>query len=505
MTRRDLAKEALLDAVRDILSSIVHALESDEPTPRIPAGSSVKVAKIPELTQVAKEHATDRFAQRFTIKQMTAEYKALRANVTRRWLARRRRKGERAADSAQELARFNAAVDWSLIAAVGWYDERLQKQQDDLQAADQHKDEFLAVLGHELRNPLAPLRTGMDLIERSREKPELLDTVQPMMERQLTHLTRLVDDLLDFARISRGEINLQLAQIDLNAVIETAAEQLSNSIRDREHRLVIELSSAPLQVLGDFERLTQLIANLLSNASKYSDAGGQISISSHAENEMAVVHVADTGFGIPTEHLETIFALFAQIPEHRKRTGGGGLGIGLALARRLAELQRGSIEATSKGQGLGSEFVLRLPLHRADVDTEERSRASTIPPVPRPLRVLVVDDNADAAKSLAILIQVMGHNAVAAHDGATALAQMKTFRAEIVFLDLGLPDMHGNDVAKQIRELKGGPVRIYAVTGWSQQGEKTQAAGTFDSHLVKPVSAEQIGDILASIQESPST
>jgi CheY-like chemotaxis protein len=244
---------------------------------------------------------------------------------------------------------------------------------------------------------------------------------------------------------------------------------------------------------------------LLSNASKYSDAGGQISISSHAENEMAVVHVADTGFGIPTEHLETIFALFAQIPEHRKRTGGGGLGIGLALARRLAELQRGSIEATSKGQGLGSEFVLRLPLHRADVDTEERSRASTIPPVPRPLRVLVVDDNADAAKSLAILIQVMGHNAVAAHDGATALAQMKTFKAEIVFLDLGLPDMHGNDVAKQIRELKGGPVRIYAVTGWSQQGEQTQAAGAFDSHLVKPVSAEQIGDILASIQESPST
>ena len=456
----------------------------------------------PELAQVAKTHASHRFTQRFTLGQMAAEYRALRANVTRRWLAKRKGKPRGPGALAKELALFNAAVDWSLTSAVAWYDARLRQQQNELKIADQNKNEFLAVLGHELRNPLAPIRTGLELLERVRTKPELLDTLQPMMERQFSHLSRLVDDLLDFGRISRGDISLQLAPIDLNVAIDAAVEQVAASIHERQHEIVVALSDSPLPVLGDFDRLTQIVANLLSNASKYSEPRSRITVTSRAENDKAVISVADNGFGIPPSELERIFELFTQIPEHRKKTGGGGLGIGLALARRLIELHNGSIKATSQGLGRGSEFMINVPLshtrHKSTVSDESQRDG----PGTRSHRVLIVDDNADAASSIEILLREMGHDTRTAHDAQSALTQADLFKPEIVLLDLGLPGVDGLEVAQKIKAKPDGEnVSLIAVTGWSQDHDRsrTTEAG-FAAHLVKPVTAEEIRTALARVQ-----
>jgi signal transduction histidine kinase len=313
-----------------------------------------------ELLHVAREHAAHRLLQRFTLKQTADEYRALRANITRRWL----NDGSGNSRDAAELARFDAAVDWSLGSAIAWYDEQLKQQREDLRTANQNQSEFLAVLGHELRNPLAPLSAGLTLLERARAQPELLERLQPMMERQFGHLLRLVDDLLDFARINRGQISLQTSPIDLNDVVHAGTEQLAASIEARSNTLVLDLSSSPLPVVGDFARLTQVIANLLSNANRYMDPGGKIAITSRTETDRAVVIVADTGYGIPPEQLARIFELFSRVPEHRRRADSG-FGIGLALARRLLEMHGGTIEARSLGLGHGSQFIVSVPLTRS--------------------------------------------------------------------------------------------------------------------------------------------
>jgi signal transduction histidine kinase len=354
LTADTLSAEQLADAVQEILDSIVHALRAGEG-----ARAGALAGPTSELLDVARAHAAHRFTQRFTLKQTADEYCALRANVTRRWL----RECTGQSDNVEELARFDSAVDWSLSSAIAWYDEQLKQQEEDLRAANQSQSEFLAVLSHELRNPLAPLSAGLTLLERARAQPELLDRVQPMMERQFGHLLRLVDDLLDFARINRGQISLQTAPIDLNDVVHAGAEQLAASIESRCNTLVLDLSSEPLPIVGDFARLTQVMANLLSNANRYMDPGGRIDIKSSAEADRAVVVVADVGYGIPADQLSKIFDLFSRVPEHLRRADRG-FGIGLALARRLVELHGGTIEARSRGLGHGSEFVVSLPLRR---------------------------------------------------------------------------------------------------------------------------------------------
>jgi signal transduction histidine kinase len=349
-----------MDAVHEILDSIVAALQAGDAN-RSPTSDPVALGTTAELVDVAKSHAAHRFIQRFTLKQTADEYRALRMNIARRWLQQRGPTSN--TGDIEELARFNTAVDWSLGAAVAWYDERLKQQQEDLRTANQNQNEFLAVLGHELRNPLAPLSTGLTLLDRARAQPELLERLQPMMERQFGHLLRLVDDLLDFSRINRGQISLQTARIDLNDVINAGAEQLADAINARRNALVVDAAGSPLPVVGDFERLTQVVANLLSNANRYMDPGGRITVTSRAENDQAVVSIADAGYGIPAEQLTKIFELFTRIPEHRRRTDGG-FGIGLALARRLLEMHGGTIEARSAGLGQGSEFIVTVPLSR---------------------------------------------------------------------------------------------------------------------------------------------
>ena len=235
------------------------------------------------------------------------------------------------------------------------------------QRTNRAKDEFLAVLGHELRNPLAPLRTGLELLKHARNKPELIDDLHPMMDRQFSHLVRLVDDLLDISRVSRGEIALQRAPLDLNASITAAIDQMRTPITDRVHQLSLHLSDTSLTVHGDFNRLMQVMANLLGNAARYTPPGGTIEVTSGVEDGKAVVRVRDTGYGIPSEHIDRLFELFSQVPEHRAQTGGGGLGIGLALSRQLIELHGGTIDVKSEGLGHGSEFIVRLPRSRAGI------------------------------------------------------------------------------------------------------------------------------------------
>ncbi len=405
----------------------------------------------------------------------------------------------------------DGAVGWTLSRAAPILDEQgaivewfgaatdvtaRKMAEQTLHEAARSKNEFLAVLSHELRNPLAPLRTGVELLGQVRDKPELLDTVRPMMERQLAHLVRLVDDLLDISRISQGRIELQRAPLDLNASIEAAIEQLGPDLAERRHELIMDLAKTPLPVNGDHERLTEVFANLLSNAAKYTHPGGTIRVRSETEGRQVLVAIRDNGYGIPPDRIEGIFTLFGQVPEHREHTGGGGLGIGLALSRKLVEMHDGTITATSPGLGHGSEFVVRLPVHRS-------AGAAPAPDAPaaapgRSRRVLVVEDNIDAAEALRMLLELMGHLVRVVHDGPSALEQVEAFGPQVVLLDVGLPEMDGIEVATRLRALPGGDrLILVAVTGWGQDDDRqrTREAG-FDEHLIKPVDTREIRRVL---------
>ena len=364
----------------------------------------------------------------------------------------------------------------------------LRAADDALREADRRKDEFLAVLGHELRNPLAPLTTGIQLLRTASDKPELVQPVQAMMERQLTHLARLVDDLLDLSRVSRGQVDLKREAIDMRAVIETAIEVARPILNENRHKLTLNLADTPIIVDGDFHRLTQVIGNLVNNAAKYTLPGGIIEVAAGVEEGRATVRVRDNGFGIPPERIGKLFRMFSQIPEHRARTGGGGLGIGLALSRHLVELHRGSISAKSEGLGKGSEFIIRLPITTQPLRRQPEKTDWYSPDTPG-RRVLVVDDNVDAAASLGMMLELKGHTVQSVHDGAAALHAIQSFSPEIVLLDIELPDMNGYEIAKRIRSHRDGKsITLIALTGRGQQDDKERAreAG-FDEHFTKPV------------------
>ena len=386
-----------------------------------------------------------------------------------------------------------------------------RRAEEALRESDLAKDEFLAILGHELRNPLAPIRTALDTLRQRPADVELSARLVPMMDRQVSHMTRLVDDLLSLSRINRGDVEVQRVPLRLDEVVETAVEQTRSLAEDRGHALTVATTAATsavssatggLRVRGDFERLTQVVANLLRNAVKYMEPGGRVDVRTAAEGGEALVRVRDAGYGIPPERLEHVFAMFHQVPEHR-RLSDGGLGIGLALSRRLVELHDGSIEAFSDGLGRGSEFVVRLPIDAGtDAPVDPRAAperdADEAAAGPR-RRVLVVDDNVDAAEGLARLLGLKGHVAATAHSGRAALEALDGFDAEIVLLDLGLPGMDGFEVARRMRSMPGGAaLRIVALTGWGQEQDKarTRRAG-FDDHLTKPIRAGEILALLA--------
>jgi CheY-like chemotaxis protein/two-component sensor histidine kinase len=369
-----------------------------------------------------------------------------------------------------------------------------------LKESEQRKDQFLAILAHELRNPLAPIRNGLYLLQkRATSDPFVRSTLQ-MMDRQMSHMVRLVDDLLDVSRIARGKLELRRRMLPLSDVLENAVESVKSMIESQAHRLVLDLRDSSMHVNGDPDRLTQVFANLLSNSAKYTERGGEIALIAERVDGVAVVTVQDNGIGIPVEALPTVFDMFAQIRSHQGRADGG-LGIGLALVRNLVELHEGTVLAHSEGAGAGSRFVVRLPLvEPAPVALRAEDHQS---PQAHGRRILVVDDNEDAALSLAAILRERGNEVRTVFDGEQALRAASEFDPEIIFMDLGMPRMDGIEATKRIRAQAeiSRPV-IVAVTGWGQETDRhrTRTAG-FDEHLVKPVSAESLNRVLTDFEQ----
>jgi signal transduction histidine kinase len=365
-------------------------------------------------------------------------------------------------------------------------EERLARQADELAAADRRKDEFLAVLGHELRNPLAPLQNGLQLLALGGNDQALVTHSRQLMERQLRHLVRLVDDLLDVARIRSGKIVLELERVELAPMIISAVELARPLIDSRNHDLQVVLPPETLWTDADKIRLPQLLANLLNNAAKYTDEGGSITLSVAQLESQIVVSVRDTGIGMDTESLANVFELFAQAagPAHAVQ---GGLGVGLSLARSIAELHGGVLTAHSEGLGKGSQFVLRLPAAAApEAGVRAASHSGELA---LRQRILVVDDNVDAAESLGTMLAYSGHDVRVAHGGVEALSTAREFAPNVMILDLGMPEMDGYAVARAVRsDPRFATTRLIALSGYGQAEDRRRTADVgFDEHLVKPV------------------
>jgi signal transduction histidine kinase/CheY-like chemotaxis protein len=355
-----------------------------------------------------------------------------------------------------------------------------------LQEAGRRKDEFLAMLSHELRNPLAPIRTALEVIRRIAPPDPKFGWATDIMVRQLKQMTRLIEELLDVARISQGKIVLSREKVDLNAVITQSVETAQPLIDAREQRLQVLPLAEPMWLHGDFARLAQIVSNLLNNASKYSEKGTRIALEASTTEQGAVIQVRDQGIGIDAQLLPRIFDLFTQGSRTLDRAQGG-LGVGLTLAQRLAQMHGGSLEATSEGIGRGAVFTLRLPCVGL-VRSGEAGGAAHEPGAPQPARVLVVDDNHDAAHSVADLLALGGHQVRTAADGREALAVAESFGPEVVVLDIGLPILDGYEVAARLRTMDGTrSALLLALTGYGQQEDRLRAeAAGFDHHFVKP-------------------
>ncbi|MGZ8253478.1 MAG: hybrid sensor histidine kinase/response regulator [Burkholderiaceae bacterium] len=374
---------------------------------------------------------------------------------------------------------------------------RLRQAEQALEAADRRKDEFLAILAHELRNPLATLRNALYAMARSPAQETIL-SLGAMMQRQVDHLVRLVEDLLEVSRITTGKIDLRREPVALATVLDHAIEASRAPIDDAGHRLDVYLPAEPLTLVADPVRLTQVFVNLLNNAAKYTEMGGRIELSARRDGDEAVITVRDNGIGIPPEMLPNVFDLFTQVDRARHRSQGG-LGIGLSLTRSLVELHGGSIHVSSEGSGTGTTFVVRLPLPTDGETVAPGLAAVSVPDAPRKRRrVLVADDDRDAAESLGLLLESIGADVEVVHDGAAAIAAAAARRPEIAMLDIGMPNMDGYEVARRMRQLEGGsPMLLVALTGWGQQRDIARARDAgFDRHLVKPAAFLEIQGLL---------
>jgi PAS domain S-box-containing protein len=369
----------------------------------------------------------------------------------------------------------------------------------DLSQADRRKDEFLATLAHELRNPLAPMSNMVEVLKRSDGDREMLRRARDTMERQLGQMVRLVDDLLDLNRITHDRLELRQRHVELSSVIRLAVEAARPLADAAGHEIRMTLPAEPIYLYADSARLAQVFGNLLNNSCKYTGPGGRISLSAELLGSDVVVTVKDTGAGIPADKLESIFDMFTQVDPSMERSREG-LGIGLTLARRLAQMHGGSIEARSAGEGLGSEFLVRLPVLIGPPEASEPAPKAAPGPSPT-RRILIVDDNRDSAESLAMLLNITGNETHMAHDGIEAIEAIEKHRPEVVLLDIGLPRLGGHDVCRRVRAQSWGrDIVLVALTGWGQEEDRRQSeeAG-FDGHLVKPVGYADLMDLLSSL------
>ena len=367
-----------------------------------------------------------------------------------------------------------------------------------LREADRQKDEFLATLAHELRNPLAPICAAAELLKQAKSLAPELRAATAILERQARHMTHLVDDLLDMSRITSGRIRLQPEPIELTELLRGVIETYRQSAEIARHQVTFAASGVPVYVNGDRIRLTQVTSNILHNAVKYTPPGGRIEVGLRTENRQAIVNIRDNGMGIPPEMLEHIFEPFAQLDRSFEHTDGG-LGIGLTLAKRLIELHQGRIDVRSAGRGKGTEFLIHLPTTTAAPAKRARTPDANFDPSVS-CRVLIADDNHDAAVSLSILLQSMGHDTRVVHDGVEALEEAELFRPEVVLLDLGMPRLDGYETARRIASRPwAAATQIVAVTGWGQEADRQRAkeAG-FHRHLVKPVDLAALREVISN-------
>jgi len=373
-----------------------------------------------------------------------------------------------------------------------------------LQQEDQRKDEFLATLAHELRNPLAPIRNGLQIMRLAPGDAAANERIRSMMERQLRQMVHLIDDLLDLSRISRGKIDLRKERIELATAIQQAIEASRPAIAQADHELMIKFPPGPIHVDADLTRLAQVFSNLLNNAAKFTDRGGQIRLSIQQLSAEAVVSIQDNGSGIPTHMLPHVFEMFTRVESNLERSQGG-LGIGLSIVKRLVQMHGGSVEARSEGQGRGSEFVVRLPLALSFAGDEPTVQTDPVVPITRH-RILVVDDNVDAADSLSLLLEMLGNEVITSYDGESGIQAARKFRPGILLCDIGMPKMNGYDTACSIRAEEWGKNTVMvALTGYGQKDDLQRSADAgFDHHLVKPLDVDDLSALLAGLQPPPA-
>jgi signal transduction histidine kinase len=378
--------------------------------------------------------------------------------------------------------------------------DALKVHSEALKQADRRKDEFLATLAHELRNPLAPLRHGLDILRRSPNSAEAGE-IRDIMDRQLNHLVRLIDDLLDVSRVSQGKIELRRQTVAAADVIGSALEASRPLIDSAGHSLELDLPETPIWLDVDPTRLAQVVSNLLNNAAKYTPLGGRIAVSLRRHGDEAVIAVADSGVGIPRDKHAEVFQLFAQVDHHLDRARGG-LGIGLALVKQLVLMHGGTVEASSAGLGEGSTFTVRLPLAEAPAEAARAAEHAASPaPVSQALKVLVVDDNEAVAQTVGWMLEAIGHDYRLVYDGRDALEAAKDYRPDVILLDIGLPGMDGYSVCRALREQEAfRNTAIIAQTGWGQERDKALASEAgFNQHIVKPVGLDKLEQLLADI------
>ena len=382
-------------------------------------------------------------------------------------------------------------------------EDDLRRLATDLSAADRRKNEFLATLAHELRNPLAPMSNMLEVSKRANGDSEILKRAHDTIERQLDQMIRLVDDLLDWNRITHDRLELRRSEVELSSVIQQAVEVAHPLIDAASQRLILDLPSEPIYLNADRARLAQVFGNLLNNSSKYTGPEGTISLTAKRIDGEVLVAVKDNGAGIPQDKLDSIFDMFMQV-DRTSEQSQAGLGIGLTLVKRLTEMHGGSIEARSDGAGQGSEFVVRLPILSKPALLSQPDTAVESSPE---RRILIVDDNRDSADSLSMLLEITGNKTYMAHDGIEALEAIEKYRPEVVLLDIGLPRLDGHEVCRRIREKSWGKdIVIIALTGWGQEDDrrKSEEAG-FNGHLVKPVDYDELLELLSSLTTRSAT
>jgi signal transduction histidine kinase len=374
--------------------------------------------------------------------------------------------------------------------------EALQTQAEALKEADVRKDEFLATLAHELRNPLAPLRHGLDILLKRPDGPDAAD-IRNMMDRQLVHMVRLIDDLLDVSRVTQGKVELRKERIELAEVVRSAVEVGRPWIDSAGHSLTVDLPSEPIWIDGDLTRLAQVVGNLLNNAAKYTPEGGRIRLAVRGADDTSEISVSDNGVGIPAAMQSKVFQLFTQMDNHLDRARGG-LGIGLALVKQLVDMHGGTIDLESAGEGRGATFYVRIPRALPPMPASRTEVLESQSPTSQPLRILVVDDTIEVAQTIGWMLEEIGHDYQLVHDGRLALEAAKEYKPDAILLDIGLPGMDGYEVCRAFRKDEAfRTIPIIAQTGWGQDRDKASAsAAGFNHHLVKPVRFEELEKVL---------